>query len=395
MTPQERAHQLFEKYLAGTCTPGEWDELLALVGTLDENDGEMLTEPLYQVWLKTGKNERHSQVPPFNQEQLYQSIIKSGKEDSNTPVRRIKWWRIAAALIASLLVTAALLYYNYNSHPASHTMADTAPENKIKPGVNQAVLTLSNGRQIILDSTATGTISKQGNITVINLNGQLAYKAETGSTAIETVYNTVTTAKANQYQLVLRDGTRVWLNASSSIRFPTEFTGAIRTVEITGEAYFEVAAMPSQPFHVKTNGVDIEVLGTHFNVNAYADEAAIRTSLLEGAVKITAGNKSNLLAPGQEANVLPSGETAVRTGNVALAVAWVNGYFQFDQAPLPVIMRQVGRWYDLDIKYEGQVPDRVFKGKIQRSLPLSGILNLLRKGDIQIRLEGKTLIIMG
>lgn len=396
MTVQERTNQLFEKYLAGTCTPSEWEELLALVANIDESDAQTLTEPLYQLWLKAGRNELADQAPPFDKEKLYKAVTESVDEQP-APVRRLRWWRVAAAAVfIGMVITAGLLFFNRDSQPSKPEIADGSDAaEKVKPGTDKAVLTLSNGQQIILDSSATGTISQQGNVKVINLNGQLAYEGEKNGATAEMLYNTVTTANANQYQLVLRDGTKVWLNAASSVRFPTDFIGSTRMVEITGEAYFEIAHDKAKPFHVKVNGTDIEVLGTRFNVNAYTDEASIKTSLLEGSVKITTGNKSNMLAPGQEANVTSSGDLSIRSGNVDMSVAWVKGYFQFDQAPLPVIMRQIGRWYDLDIKYEGAVPDRIFKGKIQRSLPLSSILNLLRKGDIQFRVEGKTLVITG
>lgn len=395
MSVQERTNQLFQKYLAGTCTSSEWEELLVLVANIDENDAETLTKPLYQLWLKAGRNELER--PPFDKEKLYKTIIQSEEEQLAPPVRRIRWWRIAAAAVfIGVIVTAGVFFFNRDSQPAKPRIAEGSDAaEKIKPGTDKAILTLANGQQIVLDSSATGTISQQGNVKVINLNGQLAYEGEKNGTMAEMLYNTVTTANANQYQLVLRDGTKVWLNAASSIRFPADFVGTTRTVEITGEAYFEVAKDASKPFHVKVNGTDIEVLGTHFNVNAYTDEAVVKTSLLEGSVKITSGNKSNKLAPGQEANVTSSGDLTISSGNVDMSVAWVKGYFQFDQAPLPVIMRQIGRWYDLDIKYEGAVPDRIFKGKIQRTLPLSSILNLLRNGDIQFRVEGKTLVITG
>ena len=389
---------MFTKYLAGSCSPAEWEELLVLIGAMDENDAETLTGPLHQLWLKAGNKEANTQSPFFEREKLYSSIVAK-REAEATPVRRIKWWHIAvAAVFIGIVITAGLVVLKDN--PAATPVAskpDATSPDKIRPGTDKAVLTLANGQQIILDSTATGAITKQGNTTILNFNGKLTYEGSKKTSAgSELTYNTVTTANANQYQLILGDGSKVWLNAASSIRFPTEFIGDRRTVEITGEAYFEVTHDQMKPFHVKVNGADIEVLGTHFNVNAYSDEATIKASLLEGAVRITAKGKSDELAPGQEANISPAGGLAVLPGNVEMSVAWVKGYFQFDQAPLPVIMRQIGRWYDLDIKYErGIVPDRIFKGKIQRSLPLSGILNLLRKGDIEFRVEGKALVITG
>jgi transmembrane sensor len=406
MNIQKRANELFAQYLNGNCSPAEWEELLVLIAGIGENETEILTEPLFHLWERAHNKELRSTAHLIDREKMFAAIIQEYGRQAETerPMRRIKWRRIAAAAaIVGLLIISGMLYMKRDrNQQIINTTAFISPE-RVKPGIDKAVLILANGQQIILDSSATGAISKQGNTTVINFNGKLAYEAsKSGSNAAtEISYNTVTTARANQYQLVLPDGSKVWLNALSSIRFPIAFTGKDRTVEITGETYFEVAPLYSSkgdgskvPFHVKVAGSDIEVLGTHFNVNAYKDENLVKTSLLEGSVKVSRANKSGKLVPGQEASIPPDGEIKIAAGDVELAVAWKNGYFQFDQASLRVIMRQIGRWYNLDIKYAGAVPDRVFKGKIQRSLPLSGILNLLQEGDIHFKVEGKVLTVM-
>jgi transmembrane sensor len=400
MNSHDRTNELFTKYLNGSCSPSEWEELLALVSGIDQTDAESLTEPLLRLWEQARNKELPSRAHLIDRDKMY-AVITS--EDSGpvtemeTRLRRIKWRQIAAAaIIAGLLVTTGIFYLNRDKERQLADQPALILPEKVKPGMDKAVLTLANGQQIILDSSATGAISKQGNTTIINVNGKLAYKAgkEGNGSTTEISYNTVATARANQYQLVLPDGSKVWLNALSSIHFPTAFTGKDRTVEITGEAYFEIAKETNKPFHVQVGHSNIAVLGTHFNVNAYADEAAITTSLLEGSVKITSAGKSGMLVPGQEASIRPNGDLKIAAGNVELAVAWKNGYFQFDQAQLAVIMRQIGRWYDLDIKYAGAAaPDQIFKGKLQRSLPLSGILNLLQKGDIHFKVEGKVLTV--
>jgi len=397
MLIHERIDVLFAKYLAGDCSAAEWEELLVLVNGIDEKDTEALTSPLLLLWEKAKNKELPSTAYLANREKMYAVITQDMGEIADVqriPVPWIRWGRLAAAAVVfGIMITGGfyLLHRPKVSGPASLSIA----ADQVRPGIDKAVLTLSGGQQIILDSTARGTISRQGNTTVTNFNGKLSYNAKDAQTAPSTLaYNTVATAKANQYELVLPDGTAVWLNAVSSIRFPTAFTGQNRTVEMTGEAYFEVARDPTKPFHVKVNGAEVEVLGTHFNINAYTDETTVKTSLLEGSVKVTSGGKSSLLNPGQEAYIRKHGEPIIEAGNVELAVAWKNGYFQFDRAPLPIIMRQIGRWYDLDIKYEGPVPDREFKGKLQRSLPLSSILHLLQKGDIHFRIDGKALIVM-
>lgn len=396
MTLQEHINHLFDKYLQGTCSPEEWEELLVLVSSIPEEDTVTLSAPLYELWLKSSNKDNANSLKSFDKEKLYHAIIQSEQRDAR-PVIQLNWWKIAAAaMLTGVIVTAAIMYLGKES-PGKQTLALNNMEaaQKVKPGIQQAVLTLANGQEIVLDSAATGMISQQGNVKIINLNGQLAYEGGNAGNNSKAGYNMVTTAKANQYQLILRDGTKVWLNAASSIKFPTSFIESTRTVEITGEAYFEVAKDKTKPFHVLAKGIDVAVLGTHFNINAYDDEAEVKTSLLEGSVKITAGNQAGQLSPGEAANYNKAGQLSIAPAKVDQSVAWVNGYFQFDQTPLPVILRQIGRWYDLEIVYEGKVPDRIFKGKIQRSLPLSSILKILRSGDIQFRLEGKRLVIVG
>ena len=269
---------------------------------------------------------------------------------------------------------------------------------EIVSGGSHAILTLSNGTVIILDSAKKGMITKQGNVKVIKLDsGQLAYTplSNNGTPSLELGYNTISTPRATQYQIVLSDGTKVWLNAASSLRYPTVFTGKDRKVELTGEGYFEVARIKEKPFHVQTGDLEVEVLGTHFNIMAYEDEDAIQTTLLEGTVKVSHNNQSDLLKPGKQASLgRDNNKLTVSVANVQQAVAWKNGYFYFDKSDVKAIMRQVSRWYDLDIVYESPVPEMKFSGKIERNLPLSGITHLLESGQIHFRIEGKKCILM-
>jgi ferric-dicitrate binding protein FerR (iron transport regulator) len=406
MNTNQRLNALFNKYLDGTCSPAEWEEFLALVYGIEDNDALSLSGPLFSLWEAARNGQLPSGAHLIDQEKMYAAItgIPDGAaagmgvlvDEKQTPVRRLAAWRlITAAAIAGAIILAGVHYAQKRQGQGDRIPPLAIAPDRAKPGINKAVLILGNGQRIVLDSAATGAISRQGNTLVLNFNGKLAYEtgndAKTG--AVEPAYNTVITERANQYQLTLPDGSSVWLNAASSIRFPIAFTGKDRTVEITGEAYFEIKKNAAQPFHVKVKDMDLQVLGTHFNVNAYRDEATIKTSLLEGSVKITDEGITGMLAPGQEADITGKGELKIAQGNVELATAWKNGYFQFDQASLALILRQIGRWYDLDIRYEGTVPDRVFSGKLQRSLPLSAILHLLQKGDIHFKTEGRTLTV--
>jgi transmembrane sensor len=384
-----RTNELFTKYMDGSCSPAEWEELLVLVMGIRETDTEMLSEPLLQLWEQARRKELPSSVHLVDREKLFATI-------TGTP--RIGFRQLAAAAIIGVLLMAAGMLYLVRSNEAAPVPDPVmAQAEKVRPGVDKAVLVLGDGKRILLDSSARGVLSRQGNTTLINFSGKLAYQPHSGKggrTGQAVAYNSVVTARANQYQLVLPDGTTVWLNAVSSIRFPTAFTGPDRTVEITGEAYFEVAKDVSKPFVVKAGGIKVAVLGTRFNINAYPDEAAVTTSLVEGSVRVTSADRTGLLTPGQEASLPANGELTIGAGNVALAVAWKDGYFQFDRASLPEVLRQIGRWYDLAIQYPEKVRDRWFKGKIQRSLPLSGVLNLLKKGGVGFSIEGKTLTVL-
>jgi ferric-dicitrate binding protein FerR (iron transport regulator) len=390
MDTRQRINDLFGKYLNGTCTQAEWEELLVLADGLTDEEFGLLDAPLRALWLQAGAGELPSRAKAADREKMYAGIVNQEEEATVTTIRPFRWKiAVAAALFGALIISG--IFYKYAVEREKPLAKNTLPE-KIKPGINRAVLTLANGKEVVLD-TATAVRYQQGKATIVNLNGKLSYQA-TGNEKGVPIYNRVTTARANEYQLTLADGTKVWLNALSSLRFPATFDGASRTVELKGEAYFEVAKDKTKPFRVSVNGTEVVVLGTNFDINAYVDEADLKTSLLEGSVSITHQNKTSLLKPGQEASVTRNNDLVVASANVELAVAWKNGYFQFDKASLPAIMRQISRWYDLDIVYSGQIPDRLFKGKIQRSLPLAGILNILKKGNVNFKLDGHTLTVL-
>jgi transmembrane sensor len=211
----------------------------------------------------------------------------------------------------------------------------------------------------------------------------------------EVVYNTISTPRGGQYQLMLADGSKVWLNAASSLRFPASFVGKERKVELLGEAYFEVAKNAKMPFKVKVNGMEVEVLGTHFNINSYENESTIRTTLLEGSVKINKNNSSSLLKPGQQAQMNKAGEIKIiNDADVEEAIAWKEGKFQFDRADIHDIMRQLTRWYDVDVEYKGTVSSH-FGGTISRDVNLSQVLNMLHlTGEVKFQVEDRKVVVM-
>jgi transmembrane sensor len=310
----------------------------------------------------------------------------------------IRRWVAAAAIF--IIVLGAGGYFILHKTPDKIAKTENIlPQNKktdIAPGGNKAVLTLANGSTIILDSAQNGTLSSQGNIKIIKLDdGQLAYDKSAVSGNTELLYNTISTPKGGQYQLTLSDGSKVWLNAASSLRFPASFSDDERKVELTGEGYFEVAHNAAKPFIVTKNNVEIKVLGTHFNVNAYDDENSMKVTLLEGSVKVSKGNESTVISPGQQARISNLEKKIDVKKNVDLdeVIAWKNGLFQFDQANIKTIMRQIARWYDVDVVFEGKIPEVLFGGKISRDVNVSQVLKVLQEGGIHFRVEGKKIIV--
>ncbi len=263
------------------------------------------------------------------------------------------------------------------------------------PGGNKAILTLADGTKVELDTASNGTVTKQGNITVIKLDGQLAYNVE-GNLAREAVYNTITTPKGGQYRLLLADGSKVWLNAASSLRFPTTFTSKERRVELTGEGYFEVAHNTEKPFYVSVREMDVKVLGTHFNINSYQDDEVIRTTLLEGSVFVSSKKikRAAVLKPGQQALLNGVQLDVKKDIDTEVIMAWKNGKFNFDGDNIQTVMRQLEKWYDVQVEYRGDITTEEFVGVISRNVNLSEILNMLEKTNaVDFELKGKKIIV--
>jgi len=249
---------------------------------------------------------------------------------------------------------------------------------------------------MLLDSLGNGVVTTQNGTKVLLQNGQLVYKTDNSvKTAIG--YNTMTTPKGRQFQLVLPDGSKVWLNAASSIRYPTVFTGNERKVEVTGEAYFEVVKNSTSPFRVKINDeAEVEVLGTHFNVNSYMNEESINTTLLEGSVSVKNSSGKLILQPGQQARVAGNEKIKLFAEvDVEKVMAWKNGVFNFQDATLEEVMRQLERWYDIDVVYEKNIPRLEFYGKMGRDLSLAAVLRGLEKSNVHFRIEdGRKLVVL-
>jgi len=305
------------------------------------------------------------------------------------PVRRL-WPRIAAAASILIALGAGVFYISHKKQVPMQTAQVIKQD--IAPGHNQATLTLANGKKIILTKGLNGLLATQGK-TAINASGNtIVYNATKADQSVS--YNTLSTARGEQspYPLVLPDGSKVWLNAESSITFPTAFTGKQRRVTITGEAYVEVAHNSKQPFQVDANGVTIEDIGTQFNINAYKDEPNVTTSLIEGAVKVSHNSRSVLLKPGEQA-AADAQNMQIKKVDIDEAIAWRSGYFSFNGQDIQGVIRQLARWYNLNVQYQGQLPQNNFKGEISRNVNASKVFKQLKDYGIDCRLQGNNLII--
>ena len=386
-----RLEYLFNGYVHNNYTEKEQEELMALIAQ-PENEAAVQTL-IEQVIENTGAE---MQMPDKVAASILQNILQKEK-GLVVPLKSKKvhfrmWMRVAAAVV--FFAIASYWFIDNKDNEKAKVIALAEKQSPILPGGNHAVLTMSDGSTILLDSMQNGTL-QQGNTKVNKQGGLLIYNALASSKSNKKVlYNTLSTPRGGQYQVVLPDGSKVWLNAESSLHFPTAFTGNQREVTLTGEAYFEVAKNKEKPFRVKVDGMSINVLGTHFNVNAYSDENTIRTSLLEGSVKIIKDNKSKLLKPGNQA-VLNKKQNEIDITDIDMngVMAWKNGLFQFEGDNITTIMREIGRWYNVEIVYSGKVPARTFEGKISRNAELSEVLRILELSKVKFSVDGRKIIV--
>ncbi len=309
---------------------------------------------------------------------------------SINPTTRL-WIRYVAAASILIVLSVGIVSVFRKNKDADDIAAKKADD--IPPGGNKATLTLANGTRILLDDAASGELARQAGVIITKTaDGQLVYKAINDAADGEVLQNSISTPRGGQYKVVLPDGTNVWLNAASSITYPTAFKGTERLVTLTGEAYFEVAKNKEMPFKVKSELQMVKVLGTHFNINAYTDEAAVKTTLLEGAVEVASSKASITLSPGQQGLVEKDQNGAIikRDVDTEQEVAWKNGVFSFKGEDLPSVMRQVARWYDIEVVFEGDVSEKKFYGEIARSSSLKNVFKILELYNVKFTLSGKT-----
>lgn len=367
-----------------------------LLNYLENSDGAELIQLMQKHFSDDLKNSKG--ISPEASAKMFKAIHDKIRSESKPVSRRVILLRkiaIAASVIGLLLLSTFLLYNRNTSKGNVNAEVNEQPfKNDVSPGGDKATLTLADGSSILLDDAQNGTLAQQGSSKVIKVGGKLMYDP-TNKNSKEVVYNTISTPNGGQYQLELPDGSLVWLNATSSIHFPTSFIGKERRVEITGEAYFEVAKNRDMPFIVNVNGAEVQVLGTHFNVNAYSDEDNIKTTLLEGSVKFVSGTNINMLKPGQQSQLASNGLIQVVSNvDVDEVVAWKNGMFDFENAGIETVMRQLSRWYNVEIEYKGKTDD-LFFADMRRNIQLSDALKALElTGKVKFDIQGKKIIVM-
>lgn len=377
--PENEIAILIEKYRNGTLTEAESAFLNAwYIKYAQEKDAsvdpELLNQQLDQVW----------------------AVVEEKRAGHKVSL----WPRIVAA--ASILLVLGTALYFFYANPDHVKSIGRIAASAIKPGSNKAFLTLADGSRISLNDVANGQLASQAGITITKTqNGQLIYTiADQKTDVTENEYNTIETPRGGQYQINLPDGSKVWLNAETKLKFPVTFAGRKqRKVELSGEAYFEVSKLKADgirmPFVVASSGQEIEVLGTHFNVNAYGDDGSTKTTLLEGAVRVSrlVNPQSARLTPGQEASLSPSALT-LKNVDTEQAVAWKNGQFMFNNAPLLQVMKEVSRWYNVDVAYKGDFTGVVIGGSVSKFTDIHEVLDVLElAGQVHFKIEGNKVIV--
>ncbi len=396
-------HEFLRKYAANGYTEQEHQAFINWLHTAPvEQVQEVLESYLHLAEMHAGGG---FETYPHLIEKIETRLNEIDNSSIQPTAKKVHLWPqlrklVSVAAVFLLLAGFGIFFWLRRTHLHKPLSAQTRTEKniEIKPGGDKAILTLANGSQIILDNAQNGVVATQSGISIRkDANGKVVFDASSVvARNLVPGFNTITTPRGGQYQVVLPDGSRVWLNAASSLKFPTFFSGIERNVELTGEAYFEVAKNKSKPFKVFSQNQTVEVLGTHFNINAYPDEDVINTTLLEGSVRISKrsadGKKESgerMLKPGQQAKL--GTDIQISNADVQAAVAWKNGYFVFAHEPIQSIMRQLSRWYDVDVVYQGKATTENFTGTISRFENISEVLDMLQlTGAVHFKIESQT-----
>jgi len=379
---QLRIQYLLQRYSNNRLTAAEQQEWEAMLA--DSANREAFAQSMAAMDIDPAL------VQPYDQqlEGVLTATLHFDKPKAHRIPAARRWMAVAAGLALLLGATAAYLHYIF----PPHHLKPAATERAIPPGHDGAILTLADGTQLVLDSLQNGVVASQAGAPIQLQNGTLQYSQHTASGPLQ--YNTISTPNGRQFALILPDGTKVWLNAGSSLRFPAAFTGGERGVTLSGEAYFEVTANSQQPFTVNMgDGKFIEVLGTAFNVNAYTNEPKLTATLLQGAIRINNAGKHYRMRPGEQADLETDKISITTNASTERVLAWKNGYFLFDGVSLEEAMRQLERWYNITVIYENGIPPIRFGGKVNRNTHLNEVLRILARADLKCRLDGNRLII--
>jgi hypothetical protein len=384
---KENFHKLLDKYIAGEASLEEEQRLLNFYGSF-KSSSEIESIP----GMKNLKDKIFDKISD--------KITPEEDYSRSFNLYYLKSFSIAAMIL--LTITTGIYFYSNRTIQVEEQFVEINVKNDILPGNNKAILTLANGSKISLDDAANGLLASEGNIAITKTeNGEIVYEKnnlnKNNDILNHVAINTIQTPKGGKFQVRLPDGSKVWLNSASTLSYPTAFTGSERKVKLKGEAYFEIASNKKIPFRVESDGQIVEVLGTHFNINSYDDEDFTKTTLLEGSVKVILHSKSDVLGktrmlkPGEQ-SLTNSSQSGIRIENADTekAVAWKNGYFKFKNTPIQQIMREVERWYDVELVYEGTMPTDEFTGFISNDVNISGVLKILEQsGGVKFSVKGK------
>ncbi|SHE55407.1 FecR family protein [Pedobacter caeni] len=380
MLKEEFIRDILKRYQAGNCSPEE----------------QQIIEDWYQERLDHAAWDFKPGDEPLIGTNIKNRIYKElALPENTTPGRgnRYNWFLIAGAAAILVCAVTTAIYFRAEK-PVNRLVAKPELVKGLKGRQRHAVLTLANGETVLLNEAAGSQVIRQGDVEVKQTDkGKLTYNLVKNNN-LNPVYNTLTTPKGTTYELQLPDGSRIWLNAASSITYPTAFSGQTRTVSVTGEVYFEVAPNVRKPFLVKTTSATIEVLGTHFNVNTYSNEPAMKTTLLEGKVKVTQNQISKVLEPGEQASIDQEGAiTVLKEVNQAQVMGWKNGKFVLDKVDVHTLMRQVARWYDLEVIYKGKITQH-FWGTVSQEMTAVQLFQMLEStGSAHFKLDGNKVIV--
>lgn len=373
--------QLLDRYINGSASEAE----------------KKLVEEYYGQLVKDGMVEMDEANTDERKKNVLNSILATVHDQpvitSQKSGRTLLYITRIAAAVALIILSTFLYKLVTNPGPSAIKPEAGIKEyaNPLLPGSDKAILTLADGSNIALDSNGNRTFEQQGSSIVTQNGGHLKYSS--AQNVNRSAYNILTTPRGGQYHLTLEDGTKVWLNATSSIRYPVNFSGANRTVELEGEAYFEVAQDKRKPFIVKVNEMSVEVLGTHFNIMAYADEHSVSTTLLEGSVKVIGNGSSRVLKPGQQ-SMYNADALYIEPADTEKVMAWKNGMFLFKGDDIKTIMRQIGRWYDVEVSFAGNISSKLYRGSISKYVTAPEVLRILELAGIQFKIDGKKITVL-